>query len=356
MKKINFSPGPAILPQSVIQKAAEAILNYNGSGLSLIEVSHRGKDFIQTMDQAKALVKELIGIGDEWDVLFLQGGASMQFYQVPLNLLNDGETAGYINTGTWSQKAIKEAKLVGNINVVASSEAANFSYIPSGYDIPTDLKYLHYTSNNTIFGTQFHNLPETSVKLVSDMSSDIFSRPIDIEKYDLIYAGAQKNIGPAGVTLVIARKDALGKVTRKLPSMLDYKLHADNDSMYNTPPVFSVYTTMLTLQWIKENGGLAAMANNNEAKAKIIYDVLDASQLFKGHSAVEDRSLMNVTFTINNADLEAPFLDACKAQGLDGLKGHRSVGGFRASIYNAMGNEGIQLLADVMTTFEQKNG
>ncbi|HMP28756.1 MAG TPA: 3-phosphoserine/phosphohydroxythreonine transaminase [Saprospiraceae bacterium] len=355
MKKINFSAGPAILPQSVIEKAAQAILDYNGSGLSLIEVSHRGKDFIETMDQAISLTKELLGIGDEFEVLFLQGGASMQFYQVPLNLINDGETAGYINTGTWSKKAIKEAKLVGNVKVLASSEESNFSYIPKGFEIPSDLKYLHYTSNNTIFGTQFHNIPLTDVKLVSDMSSDMFSRPIDIEKYDLIYAGAQKNIGPAGVTLVIVRKEALSKINKTLPSMLDYRIHAENVSMFNTPPVFAVYTTMLTLQWIKDNGGLSAMSSHNEAKSKVLYDVLDESSLFVGHAAKEDRSHMNVTFNIANPDLEGAFSAACKAAGLDGLKGHRSVGGFRASIYNAMQIEGIQILADIMTSFEKKN-
>ena len=355
MKKVNFSAGPAILPQSVIQKAAEAVLDYNGSGLSLIEVSHRGKDFIETMDNAIALTKSLLGVSDEYEVLFLQGGASMQFYQVPLNLLNEGKTAGYINTGTWASKAIKEAKLVGGVNVLASSEDKNFSYIPKNFDIPSDLAYLHYTSNNTIFGTQYHHLPETNAKLVSDMSSDIFSRPIDINKFDLIYAGAQKNIGPAGVTLVIVRKEALAAINKKLPSMLDYRVHAENGSMFNTPPVFAVYATMLTLEWIKENGGLSAMALHNEQKAKVLYDVLDQSALFKGHSEKEDRSQMNVTFNLTDASLEDAFSAACKKEGLDGLKGHRSVGGFRASIYNAMSIEGVQLLADVMTNFEKNS-
>lgn len=356
MKKINFSAGPAILPQSVIKQAAAAVLDYNGTGLSLIEVSHRGKDFIATMEQAVAGVKQLLNLNEEWDVLFLQGGASMQFYQAPLNLLGDGETAGYINTGTWSQKAIKEAKLVGNVNVLASSEESNFNHIPKGFDIPSDLKFVHYTSNNTIFGTQFHSLPDTNVKLVCDMSSDIFSRPIDIDKYDLIYAGAQKNMGAAGVTLVVVRKEALGKVSRKLPSMLDYKTHAANDSMFNTPPVFAVYTTMLTLNWIIENGGLNAMAARNEAKAAILYNELDGNDLFVGHSAKEDRSMMNATFNIAKPELEAAFLDECKKLGLDGLKGHRSVGGFRASIYNALEANGIQTLADLMRSFAQKNG
>jgi phosphoserine aminotransferase len=355
MKKINFSAGPAILPQSVINQAADAIRDYNGTGLSLIEVSHRGKDFIQTMDQAVSLTKELLGISDEFEVLFLQGGASLQFYQVPLNLLAEGTTAGYINTGTWSEKAIKEAKLVGNVQVLASSEDKNHSYIPKAFDIPSDLSYVHYTSNNTIFGTQFQSLPETSVKLISDMSSDIFSRPIDIDRYDLIYAGAQKNIGPAGVVLVIVRKEALNRIAKKLPSMLDYRIHAANDSMFNTPPVFATYTTMLTLQWIKDNGGLAAMATHNEAKSKIIYDAIDGSSLFIGHAVKEDRSHMNVTFNIAKPELEDAFSELCKKAGLDGLKGHRSVGGFRASIYNAMSLEGVQLLADVMKDFEQKN-
>ena len=352
MKKYNFSAGPAVLPREVIEKAASNVLNYNGSGFSILEVSHRSKDVVADMDNAIALVKELFGLGDEFEVLFLQGGASTQFFQVPMNLLNENETAGYVNTGAWSQKAIKEAKAFGKVNVVASSEDTNFSYIPKSYDIPSDLKYLHITTNNTIFGTQFHEFPETSVPLIADMSSDIFSRPIDPTKYDLIYAGAQKNMGPAGVTLVIVRKSALGTVSRYMPAMLNYKTHIDNVSMYNTPPVFAMHVSMLTLEWIKSNGGLTAMAINNEAKAKILYDELDRNSLFFGHSAKEDRSLMNVTFRLHNEELESEFLDRCKKEGLDGLKGHRSVGGFRASIYNALEAEGIQKLADLMRAFE----
>lgn len=352
MKKYNFSAGPAVLPREVIEKAASNVLNYNGSGFSILEVSHRSKDVVADMDNAIALVKELFGLGDEFEVLFLQGGASTQFFQVPMNLLNENETAGYVNTGAWSQKAIKEAKAFGKVNVVASSEDTNFSYIPKTYDIPSDLKYLHITTNNTIFGTQFHEFPETSVPLIADMSSDIFSRPIDPTKYDLIYAGAQKNMGPAGVTLVIVRKSALGTVSRYMPAMLNYKTHIDNVSMYNTPPVFAMHVSMLTLEWIKSNGGLTAMATNNEAKAKILYDELDRNSLFYGHAVKEDRSLMNVTFRLHNEEFEAEFLDRCKKEGLDGLKGHRSVGGFRASIYNALEAEGIQKLADLMRAFE----
>ena len=355
MKKYNFSAGPAVLPREVIEKAASSVLDYNGSGFSILEVSHRSKDVVADMDKAIALVKELFGLGEEWEVLFLQGGASSQFFQVPMNLLNEDETAGYINTGAWSKKAIKDAKAYGKVNVLASSEDNNHNYIPKNYEIPSDLKYLHITTNNTIFGTQFHTMPETNVPLVADMSSDIFSRPIDATKYDLIYAGAQKNMGPAGVTLVIVRKSALGTVSRYMPAMLDYRTHIENVSMYNTPPVFAMYVSMLTLEWVKANGGLAAMAAKNEAKAKILYDELDRNSLFTGHAAKEDRSLMNVTFRVKSDELEAKFLDVCKKEGLDGLKGHRSVGGFRASIYNALEAEGIQKLADLMRTFEEEN-
>lgn len=352
MKKYNFSAGPAVLPREVIEKAASNVLNYNGSGFSILEVSHRSKDVVADMDNAIALVKELFGLGDEFEVLFLQGGASTQFFQVPMNLLNENETAGYVNTGAWSKKAIKEAKAFGKVNVVASSEDTNYSYIPNAYDIPSDLKYLHITTNNTIFGTQFQELPETNVPLIADMSSDIFSRPINASKFDLIYAGAQKNMGPAGVTLVIVRKSALGTVSRYMPAMLDYKTHIENVSMYNTPPVFAMHVSMLTLEWIKSQGGLTAMAASNEAKAKILYDELDRNSLFYGHAVKEDRSLMNVTFRLHNEEFEAEFLDRCKKEGLDGLKGHRSVGGFRASIYNALEAEGIQKLADLMRAFE----
>lgn len=354
MKKYNFSAGPAVLPREVIEKAAASVLNYNNSGFSILEVSHRSKDVVAAMDQAIALVKELYGLSDEYEVLFLQGGASTQFFQIPMNFLNEEETAGYINTGAWSKKAIKDAKAYGKVNVVASSEEQNFNYIPKNISIPSDLKYLHYTSNNTIFGTQFQSLPETDVRLICDMSSDIFSKPIDVSRFDLIYAGAQKNMGPAGVTLVIVKKSALGTVSRYVPVMLDYRTHIENVSMYNTPPVFAMYVSMLTLQWIKDNGGLEAMAKRNEAKAKILYDELDRNSLFKGHSVAEDRSLMNVTFIGVNEEMENEFLDRCKKEGLDGLKGHRSVGGLRASIYNALEAEGIQKLADLMRAFEEE--
>lgn len=354
MKKFNFSAGPAVLPREVIEKAAANVLNYNGTGFSILEVSHRSKDVVADMDKAIALVKQLFGLGDDYEVMFLQGGASTQFFQVPMNLLNEEETAGYVNTGAWSKKAIKEAKAFGKVNVVASSEDTNFNYIPHNYEIPSNLKYLHITTNNTIFGTQFHSLPETDVPLVADMSSDIFSRPIDASRFDLIYAGAQKNMGPAGVTLVIVKKSALGTVSRYMPAMLDYRTHIENVSMYNTPPVFAMHVSMLTLEWIVANGGLEAMAAQNEAKAAILYNELDRNSLFYGHAAKEDRSRMNVTFRAKTEELEVEFLDRCKKAGLDGLKGHRSVGGIRASIYNALEAEGIQKLADLMRAFEEE--
>jgi phosphoserine aminotransferase len=352
MKKVNFSPGPAILPQEVIQKASEAILNYEGSGLSILEVSHRGKEFVGTMNKATSLVKQLLNLSDEYAVLFLTGGASTQFFMAPMNILNPNDTAGYINSGSWAKAAIKEAKAFGNINVLASSEEANFNFVPKDYAIPADLKYLHVTSNNTIFGTQMHSWPETNVKLVCDMSSDMFSRPIDVEKFDLIYAGAQKNLGPAGVTLVIVKKSILGRVDRHLPSVLNYETHIKNESMYNTPPVFPIFVTMLTLEWVVNNGGLEGMQKRNEAKAAVLYNEIDRNSLFYGHAVKEDRSLMNVTFRLHDESLEAEFIAQCNAAGLDNLKGHRSVGGFRASIYNAMDIEGVQKLADLMKSFE----
>jgi phosphoserine aminotransferase len=352
MNKINFSAGPAILPQSVIKRAADAIINFENTGLSILEVSHRSKPVVAAMDKAIALVKELIGAGDEFEVIFVSGGASSQFFTIPMNLLNDHEKAGYVNTGAWSKNAIKEAKAFGKIEVLASSEDTNFSYIPKDYVIPQDLRYLHLTSNNTIFGTQYHVWPESNHRFICDMSSDIFSRPIDINKFDLIYAGAQKNMGPAGVTLVIIRKSILRKVERHVPTILKYETHIDNVSMFNTPPVYALYVSMLTLEWIKENGGLEGMEIRNKAKAKVLYDEIDRNPLFFGHAAVEDRSLMNVTFRLHDESLEPAFDALCKEANLDGLKGHRSVGGYRASIYNAMSIEGVQLLVDTMKKLE----
>jgi phosphoserine aminotransferase len=357
MPKIhNFSPGPSILPRQAMEAGSRACLDFNGTGLSLLEMSHRGKDFIAVMDQAISLVKELLGVPSGYSVLFLQGGASMQFAMVPYNLLDEGETAAYLDTGTWANKALKEAKLFGNVKVVASSKDQNYAYIPKGYAIPADAKYFHVTSNNTIFGTQMQRFPESPVPVVADMSSDIFSRPVDVAKFGLIYAGAQKNMGIAGTTLVIVRDDLLGKVKRKIPSMLDYKLHIENESMYNTPPVFAVYVAMETLKWVKQMGGVAAMQKRAEEKAARLYAEIDANPLFKGTCAAEDRSRMNVTFVMNKPELEDAFNKAAEAANLSGLKGHRSVGGFRASIYNALELESIDALVAVMRDFARKHG
>ncbi len=357
MKKYNFSAGPAILPASVMQEAAQAVLDFNGSGLSILEVSHRSKDIIAVMDEAVQLTRDLLGLTDDrYAVLFLSGGASTQFFMTAMNLLNEGEMAAYVDTGAWSDKAIKEAKHFGRVDVLASSKPDNYTYIPKGYAVPDDAVYLHLTSNNTIFGTQYQQWPETKVPFVCDMSSDMFSRPIPTERFGLLYAGAQKNMGPAGVTLVVVRQDLLGRVTRHLPAMLDYRLHIKNESAYNTPPVFPIYVSMLTMRWVQANGGLEGMAAHNEAKAKVVYDEIDRNSLFVGTAAVEDRSRMNATFLLHKPDLEKAFLADCDAAGIDGIKGHRSVGGFRASIYNAMTIEGVQVLADVMRAFEAKHG
>lgn len=357
MKKHNFSPGPAILPAEVIQEAAEGVRDLNGNGLSILEISHRSADFTAIIEEAESRLRSTLGLSDDYAVLFLSGGASSQFFMVPMNLLNEGDTAGYINTGSWSDKAIKEAKAFGNINVLASSKAENYTYIPRGYDIPSDLRYLHLTSNNTIFGTQFHDFPETSVPLVCDMSSDMLSRPIPVERFGLIYAGAQKNLGPAGVTIVIVRKDLLGEVQRHVPTMLRYQTHIENGSLYNTPPVFPIYVVMLTLRWLEDNGGLAAMTKHNEEKAALLYDEIDSNPLFHGTVTQKvDRSLMNVTFVMEKPELEKSFLESAKAAGLVDIKGHRSVGGFRASIYNAMPKDSVQVLVDVMREFTRKNG
>lgn len=352
MKIHNFSAGPGILPASVLQQAAQACIDFNGVGLSLLEMSHRSPEFEAVMAEAEQLVRELIGLTDDYAVLFLTGGASTQFFMAPMNLLDSSETAAYTDTGTWANKAIKEAKDYGTIDVVGSSKDQNYSYIPKDVKIPANAKFFHYTTNNTIFGTQYHHVPATDVRLVCDMSSDFLSRPIDFEKYDLIYAGAQKNVGPAGTTVVIVRKDALGKVSRKIPTMLDYRTHIEGGSMYNTPPVFPIYVSMLTMRWIKAMGGLEAMEKHNLAKAKILYDEIDSNPLFKGTCAVEDRSFMNVNFLTADPAHEKAFLDICKQNGVSGVKGHRSVGGLRASIYNAMPAESIQFLVDLMRDFK----
>jgi phosphoserine aminotransferase len=345
----NFSAGPAILPQETIDSCVEALQNFAGTGLSLIEVSHRGAQFVEVMETARSTVKQLMNLGDDYEVLFLQGGASTQFLMVAYNLLNN--KAAYLNTGTWSKKAIKEAKAFGDVDVVASSEDKNFSYIPKGYNIPSDADYFHCTSNNTIFGTQMKEFPTTGIPLICDMSSDIFSRPLNFSQFDLIYAGAQKNMGPAGTTLVVVKKDILGKVSRHIPTMLKYETHIDKDSMFNTPPVFAVFGSLKTMEWIQNSGGLDAMDKRNTEKAETLYQEIDSNELFEGVAAREDRSYMNVTFVLKDDSLNESFLDACKEAQISGIKGHRSVGGFRASLYNALSVDSVKALTNVMRTF-----
>lgn len=349
MKKHNFSAGPCILPQEVLQKASEAIVNFNGLDLSLIEISHRSADFVAVMEKAKDLALELLDLKDQgYSALFLQGGASLEFLMVPYNLLPIGGKSAYINTGTWSSKAIKEAKLLGEVLEIASSKDSNFNYIPKEYSIPEEVTYVHCTSNNTIFGTQMKAFPKTDKLLVCDMSSDIFSRKLDFSQFDLIYAGAQKNMGPAGTTLVIVKNSILGKTDRQIPSMLDYQIHIDKESMYNTPAVFPVYVSMLTLEWLKNLGGIEAVEKLNDAKANLLYNEIDSNPLFKGVAKKEDRSSMNVTFVLTDDSKKQRFDELWKAAGISGINGHRSVGGYRASIYNAMPIESIQILVDAM--------
>ena len=354
--KHNFYAGPAILPQEVLQEAAEAVKSFDTNNLSILEISHRSKDFVAVMEEATALTTELLGLKPSQKVLFLTGGASSQFFMSALNLLSDNETAVYIDTGTWSAKAIKEAPRYGHIDIVASSKAQGYNYIPKSYNLPPNTKYLHYTSNNTIFGTQYQNAPDVEVPLVCDMSSDIFSKPIDASRYMMIYAGAQKNLGPAGVTLVIVDEDQLGNTGRDLPTMLDYRTHINKGSMFNTPPAFPIYVSMLTMRWVKKNGGLQAMQKRNEDKASVIYNEIDRNSLFTGNVANEDRSRMNVTFKLSNDELSGSFLEHAEAHGCVGLPGHRSVGGFRASIYNAMDISSVEVLAQAMRSFEEKYG
>ncbi|TKG90721.1 3-phosphoserine/phosphohydroxythreonine transaminase [Puteibacter caeruleilacunae] len=355
MKKHNFYAGPSILPQYTIKNTAEAVLNFAGTGLSLMEVSHRSKEFVAVMDEAQALVKELLDVPAGYHVLFLGGGASSQFFMLPYNLLQN--KAAYLNTGTWAAKAIKEAKLVGEVVEVASSKDSNYNYIPKGYEVPADADYFHITTNNTIFGTQIKEDLDLGVRLVADMSSDIFSRPVDVSKYDVIYGGAQKNLAPSGVAFVIVREDALGKVERTLPSMVDYRTHIDKGSMFNTPPCVPVYAALQTLKWLKEKGGLAAMEKINIEKAAVLYDEIDRNKMFVPTVPNEaDRSLMNVCFVMSDEykELEKDFFTFATERGMVGIKGHRSVGGFRASTYNAMPKESIQALADAMKEFEAK--
>jgi phosphoserine aminotransferase len=355
MKKHNFSAGPSILAKEVIENTAKAVLDLNGIGLSVMELSHRGKDFQAVMDETVALFKEILEIPDGYQVLFLGGGASMQFCMVPFNLMK--KKAAYLETGVWAKKAAKEAKFFGEVQVVASSSDKNFNYIPKGYTIPEDADYFHITTNNTIYGTEIKTDLDSPVPLVADMSSDVFSRPIDVSKYAIIYGGAQKNLGPAGVTFVIVREDILGKVERPIPSMLDYKVHIENGSMFNTPPCLPIYTCMETLRWIKKLGGLKKMQEINEHKAAILYNEIERNELFIGTAEKDSRSIMNVCFVMNEnyKELEQEFLSFASSQGMVGLKGHRSVGGFRASIYNAMPVESVQALINTMQEFEKKH-
>ncbi|MCW8982258.1 MAG: 3-phosphoserine/phosphohydroxythreonine transaminase [Altibacter sp.] len=355
MKKHNFSAGPCILPQSVMQKASEAVLNFNGLDLSLIEISHRSKDFVAVMDRARALALEHLGLQNKgYQALFLQGGASLEFLMVAYNLLEN--KAAYLNTGTWSDKAIKEAKLFGDIVEVASSKESNFNYIPKNYEVPSSVDYFHCTSNNTIFGTQIQSFPDIKAPMVCDMSSDIFSRQLDFSKFALIYAGAQKNMGAAGTTLVVVKEDILGKVSRKIPSMLDYKVHIGKESMFNTPAVFPVYVSMLTLEWLKDMGGVAAIEKINNQKAALLYNEIDRNPLFEGFVAnKDDRSKMNATFNLTDSAQKDRFDNLWKEAGINGLNGHRSVGGYRASMYNALPLESVQVLVDVMQELERTN-
>ncbi|HEB69332.1 MAG TPA: 3-phosphoserine/phosphohydroxythreonine transaminase [Desulfobulbus sp.] len=354
----NFSPGPATLPFPVLQEAAADIVNFHDKGIGLIELSHRSKEFMAVAQETESLIRELLQVPDNYKVLFLQGGASSQFYMVPMNLLGPGKKATYLNTGTWSKKAIKEAKLFGDITVAYSSAETTFNRVPTEdeYSVAPDSEYLYFVTNNTIYGTQFAQMPETETMLVADMSSDILSRPVDVSRFGIIFAGAQKNMGPAGVTVVIIREDLLDRVAETVPTMLQYKTHADKDSMFNTPPCFSIYCVGRVMHWLKEQGGVAAMEKINRRKAGTLYDAIDATDFYRGHAERESRSLMNISFNLPTPELEAQFIGEAAAVGFDGLKGHRSIGGCRASIYNAFPEEGVQKLVDFMADFAKKNG
>lgn len=355
MKKYNFNAGPSILPREVIENTARQILDFNGSGLSVAEISHRAKDFQPVVDEAVALIKELLEVPEGYSVLFLGGGASLEFCMIPYNFLI--KKAGYLNSGVWAKKAMKEAKLFGEVVEVASSADSNYSFYPKDWTCPTDLDYLHITTNNTIYGTEIRKEPEVPVRLIGDMSSDIFSRPIDVAKYDCIYAGAQKNLAMAGVTLVIVKDDALGKAERQIPTMLDYRTHVEKGSMFNTPPVVPIYCALETLRWIKANGGVQEMDRRAIERARIVYDEIDRNKLFRGTVAEDSRSLMNICFVMNDEykELEKPFFDFATSKGMVGIKGHRSVGGFRASTYNAQTIEGVEALVACMKEFEQQH-
>lgn len=355
MKKHNYSAGPCILPQEVFEKSAQAILNFNNMDLSILEISHRSKEFVAVMEEARALVLELLGLeGKGYQALFLHGGASLEFLMVPYNLMKLDGKAAYLDTGTWASGAIKEAKHFGETVVVASSKENNYTFIPKNYVIPSDANYFHCTSNNTIFGTQMNEFPTTNIPVVCDMSSDIFSRTLDFTQFDLIYAGAQKNMGPAGATLVVVKEEILGKTGRSIPAMLDYQQHIAKESMYNTPPVFPVYASLLTLQWLKKLGGIVEIEKINNNKASLLYNEIDRNPLFKGTANSEDRSKMNATFVLENPNHTEIFDKMWKAAGISGLTGHRSVGGYRASMYNALPLESVQVLVEVMKELENK--
>ena len=352
----NFNAGPSILPKEVFEKAAAAVLNYNNTGLSILEIGHRTSTFQAIMDEARVLVKELMQLDDAHEVLYLHGGASTQFMQVPMNLLDDKETAAYADTGVWGQKAIKEAKLFGKVEVACTGKESNYTIIPKDFAVPNDSKHFHITTNNTIYGSQWQKIPKTSVPLVADMSSDIFSRVLDFNSFDLIYAGAQKNMGPAGVNLIVVNKNILGKIKRPIPTIMDYRNHIKDGSMMNTPPVFAVYVCMLTLQWLKKIGGVAAVEKLNDAKAALLYSEIDSNPLFKGTVAKDDRSKMNVCFVMHDTSLEEKFQAFVKERNIVGIKGHRLVGGFRASLYNALPIESVQVLVQAMKDFAAANG
>jgi len=353
MKKHNFSAGPCILPQEVLKQASAAVLNFNDDNLSLIEISHRSKPFVAVMDKAIALVKELLNVPKGYSILFLQGGASMEFLMVGMNLMKLDGKAAYTNTGAWAKKAITEANSLGEVIVLGDSSDKNYNYIPKGYTIPNDVDYFHCTSNNTIYGTQMKKFPHCPTLMVCDMSSDILSRKVEVSNFDIIYAGAQKNMGPAGATLVIVKDEILGKTGRNIPTMLDYNTHISKDSMFNTPPVFPIYVSMLTLQWLKDLGGVEVIEKINQAKADLLYSEIDRNPLFKGTAAKEDRSNMNVCFLLTDSSKEEAFNTMWNESGISGIKGHRSVGGYRASMYNAMPIESVQVLVDVMRKLEQ---
>ncbi|MBD1422960.1 3-phosphoserine/phosphohydroxythreonine transaminase [Sphingobacterium chuzhouense] len=351
--KHNFGAGPCILPQEVFQEASQAVIDFNNTGLSILEISHRSKEFEQVIQEAEALVRELMDVPSDYSVLFLQGGASQQFAMVPMNLLPEGGKAAYLDTGVWATKAAKEASKIGQVEIVASSSDKNYTYIPKEFSVPADAAYFHYTSNNTIYGTEVFEKPNVNLPTVVDMSSDILSRVINVADYDLIYAGAQKNMGPAGVTLVLVKNDILGKTGRIMPSIFDYQAHAKAESLYNTPPVFSIYVSMLNLRWLKEKGGISVIEQENIIKSRALYDEIERNPYFKGTANEEDRSRMNVTFVMDTPEQEAAFLKLAQERGMVGIKGHRSVGGFRASIYNALGISSINALVDVMKEFEE---